>query len=379
MSIRFGFVSTYPPTHCGIATFSNSLMSAIRDLGLHTTSVVRLVDEGANETERSVSPEILRTLHAGNSESLASVVAALNAMDIAVIQHEFGIYGGVDGDEVLEIIKGLRIPSIVVVHTVLITPTWHQRIVFTQLTRSASAVVTMSNTARDLLVSKYSVEPSKIFVLPHGAPAFPDVKAEDLASRRPLILTWGLIGGGKGIEWGIEAMDRLRDLDPAPRYLVAGRTHPKVLEHEGEAYRESLRRRIEKLNLTDVVELNANYLSDGELAVLVASASVVLLPYDSTEQMTSGVLIEAVTAGLPVVATKFPNAIELLADGVGIVVPHHDPDAIALALRTILQDSAVAAAFSARAKEIGSEFLWPSVAARYVKLARALIRAEAAA
>ncbi|MDP1713012.1 MAG: glycosyltransferase [Candidatus Nanopelagicaceae bacterium] len=378
MSIRFGFVSTYPPTHCGIATFSNSLMNAIRDLASHTASIVRLVDTGANEAERSASPEILCTLHAGNPESIANAIAALNGMDIAVIQHEFGIYGGVDGSEVLDIIKGLRIPSIVVVHTVLIAPTWHQRIVFTQLTRSASAVVTMSKTARDLLVSKYSVVPSKIFVLPHGAPAFPDVKAEDLSSR-PLILTWGLIGDGKGIEWGIEAMNRLRDLDPAPRYLVAGRTHPKVLEREGEAYREGLQSRIEKLDLTDSIELSAEYLSDGELAKLVASASVVLLPYDSTEQMTSGVLIEAVTAGRPVVATRFPHAVELLADGVGLVVPHHDPDAIALALRTILQDSAVAAAFSQRAKEIGAELLWPSVAARYVKLARALIRAEAAA
>lgn len=378
MSIRFGFVSTYPPTHCGIATFSNSLMNAIRDLGRHTAAVVRLMDAGTYEGEKPVRPEILRNLHAANPESLAGAVDALNAMDIAVIQHEFGIYGGVDGDEVLEIIKGLRIPSIVVVHTVLITPTWNQRVVFTQLTRAASAVVTMSNTARDLLVSKYGVEPSKIFVLPHGAPAFPAVMVEDFVSR-PLILTWGLIGNGKGIEWGIEAMDRLRDLDPAPRYLVAGRTHPKVLEREGEAYREGLLRRIERLNLTDSVELNSNYLSDGELAMLVASAAVVLLPYDSTEQMTSGVLIEAVTAGRPVVATRFPHALELLADGVGMVVPHHDPDAIALALRTILQDPAVATAFSARAKEIGSELLWPSVAARYVELAKALIRAEAAA
>ena len=378
MSIRFGFVSTYPPTRCGIATFSNSLMNAIRDLALHTTSVVRLVDEGVNEVEKSVSSEIISTLHAGNSVSLANAVAALNRTDIAVIQHEFGIYGGMDGDEVLDIIKGLRIPSIVVVHTVLITPTWHQRIVFTQLSRNASAVVTMSETARDLLVSKYSVEPSKIFVLPHGAPAFPDVQAEDLASR-PLILTWGLIGGGKGIEWGIEAMDKLRDLDPAPHYVVAGRTHPKVFEREGEAYREGLQSRINQLNLTDVIELNADYLSDGDLATLVASASVVLLPYDSTEQMTSGVLIEAVTAGRPVVATKFPHAVELLADGVGIVVPHHDPDAIAHALRIILQDPVAAAGFSQRAKEIGAELLWPSVAARYVKLARALIRAEAAA
>ena len=376
MSIRFGFVSTYPPTHCGIATFSNSLMKAIRGLGSHTTSIVRLLDAG--EVEGDVVPEILAALKAGNPRSMAHAIAELNKTDIALIQHEFGIYGGQDGEEVLELLQGLRVPSIVIVHTVLSTPTWHQRIVFTRLTRGASAVVAMSKTGRDLLVTEYSVDPSKIFILPHGAPAFPDVKVEESASR-PLILTWGLIGDGKGIEWGIEAMERLRDLEPAPRYLVAGRTHPKVLEREGEAYRESLQGRIEKLDLTDVVELNADYLSDVELAKLVASASVVLLPYDSTEQMTSGVLIEAVTAGRPVVATRFPHAIELLNDGVGIVVPHHDPDAIAEALRMILQDPAMAAAFSQRAKEIGAELLWPSVAARYVKLARALIRAEAAA
>lgn len=378
MSIHFGFVSTYPPTHCGIATFSHSLMGAIHDLGLHRTSVVRLVDAGANESERPVASEILCNLHAENPESLSNAIAALNRTDIAVIQHEFGIYGGTDGDEVLKIMDGLRVPSIVVVHTVLTTPTWHQRVVFAQLMRNASAVVTMSKTAHDLLASKYSVESSKIFILPHGAPAFPDVKAEAVVGS-PLILTWGLIGDGKGIEWGIEAMAKLRDLDPPPRYLVAGRTHPKVLERKGEAYREGLQNRIEKLNLTDVVELNADYLSDSDLAKLVASAAVVLLPYDSTEQMTSGVLIEAVTAGRPVVATKFPHADELLADGVGIVVPHRDPDAIAKALRTILQDPQVAAGFSRRAREIGAELLWPSVGARYVKLARALIRTEAVA
>lgn len=378
MSIRFGFVSTYPPTHCGIATFSNSLMKAIDDLDSHRASIVRLLDADSKEGDEGVGTEILANLRAENPQSMAHAIAELNKVDIALIQHEFGIYGGIDGEEVLELLQGLRTPSIVVVHTVLKTPTWHQRIIFTRMTRIASAVVTMSKAGRDLLVSEYSVDPAKIFLLPHGAPAFPDIKIEELPSR-PLILTWGLIGEGKGIEWGIEAMDRLRDLNPAPRYLVAGRTHPKVLEREGEAYREGLQRRIEKLDLSGEVELNSDYLSDSALAKLVASASVVLLPYESTEQMTSGVLIEAITAGRPVVATKFPHAIELLADGVGIVVPHYDPDAIAQALRTILEDPAVAAGFSQRAREIGGDLLWPSVAAGYVKLATALIRAEVAA
>lgn len=378
MSIRFGFVSTYPPTHCGIATFTFSLMTAIRELKPHTTSVVRLLDSGTDDSSKSVAPEILITLVAGNPESMANAIAAVNRTDIAVIQHEFGIYGGADGDEVLGIMDGLQIPSIVVVHTVLTSPTWHQRTVFTELIRKASAVVAMCQAARDLLISKYSIEPSKIFILPHGASAFPKVNPEEVVGR-PLILTWGLIGPGKGIEWGIEAMDRLRDLNPVPLYLVAGRTHPKVLARDGEAYRRDLQSNINRRNLSDLVELSADYLSDVELAKLVASASVVLLPYDSTQQMTSGVLIEAVTAGRPVVATRFPHATELLAHGVGIVVPHRDPDAIARALRSILQDSVRAAEFSRRAAEVAVGLLWPSVAQRYVKLARAVIQSKVAA
>ncbi len=378
MGIRFGFVSTYPPTHCGIATFSYSLIKAIRDLNLDTISVIRLMDSDAVDAADAMEPEILTTLRANDSESLSSAIKALNEMDIAVIQHEFGIYGGEDGDEVLEILQGLKIPSIVVVHTVLLAPTWHQRIVFTRLTRNASAVVAMSKTAQALLISEYSLDPAKIFILPHGAPPFPTVLLEEQTDP-PLILTWGLIGEGKGIEWGVEAMERLRDLVPRPRYLVAGRTHPKVLAREGEAYRERLQKRIDDLQLSDVIELNAAYLSDDELARLVASATVVLLPYDSVAQMTSGVLIEAITAGRPVVATQFPHAKEILADGVGIVVAHKDPVAIATAIQSILEDRVKAAELSRRAKEIGVDLLWPSVAVRYVKLAKMLIHASAAA
>ncbi|MEI9908069.1 MAG: glycosyltransferase [Actinomycetota bacterium] len=378
MGIRFGFVTSYPPTHCGIATFSHSLIKAIRDLNLDAISVIRLMDSDAKDNVDAVKPDILSTLRAGNSESLFNAINDLNKMDIAVIQHEFGIYGGEDGDEVLAIVAGLKIPSIVVVHTVLIAPTWHQRIVFTRLTRNASAVVAMSKAAQALLVSEYSIDPAKIFILPHGAPPFPTFTLQEIANP-PLILTWGLIGEGKGIEWGVEAMERLRDLVPSPRYLVAGRTHPKVLAREGEAYRERLQKRIDDLGLGDVIELNAAYLSDDELAKLVASATVVLLPYDSVAQMTSGVLIEAITAGRPVVATKFPHAMEILADGVGIVVAHKDPDAIATAIRSILESPAAATEMSRRANEIGVDLLWPAVAVRYVKLAKMLIQSSAAA
>lgn len=353
-------------------------MKAIRDFGAHSTSVVRLVDSPVNDSSRSSAPEIISTISPGNPNLLESAIRELNARDIAIIQHEFGIFGGPDGDEAITILRNLRVPSIVIIHTVLTNPTWHQREVLTEICHKASAIVTMSEAARDRLMSKYFVDPSKIFAIPHGSPAFP-INKDWKISTDPLIVTWGLIGPGKGIEWAIEAMAHLRDLVPLPRYVVAGRTHPKVLEREGESYRERLQDRINQLGLGDCVELRADYLTDSALSHLVSSASVVLLPYDSTDQVTSGVLIEAVTAQRPVVATNFPHAVELLSQGVGLLVPHRDSVSIADALQRILENPELAQDMSQRASIIASKLLWPSVAARYVRLAKSLIRTSAVA
>ena len=378
MGIQFGFVSSYPPTHCGIATFSQSLLSAIMEIDSHNVGVVRLLGSPSDEDVRTSAPEVVATISPGNADSMNSAIAALNARDVAVIQHEYGIFGGTDGDDVLVILQNLRVPSIVVLHTVLSTPTWHQREIMNEICRQASAVVTMSEAARDRLLSTYSAEPSRIFAIPHGSPAFPHVR-NPLTPANPIVLTWGLIGPGKGIEWAIEAFAHLKDLQPMPHYVVAGRTHPKVLAREGDAYRDGLQKQIERLGLSDCVELRSNYLDDAALANLVSSASVVLLPYDTTDQVTSGVLIEAVTAHRPVVATDFPHAVELLSQGVGIIVAHQDPVAIADAIRRILENPDVAQKMSDRASVLSSRLLWPAVAARYVQLARSLIRTRAVA
>lgn len=378
MGIRFGFVSSYPPTRCGIATFTYSLVKAISNIDAHTSSVVRLLDSPINDSSQSSATEIVSIISPGNPDSMKSAIRELNLRDIAIIQHEFGIFGGPDGDEVITILQNLRVPSVVVLHTVLANPTWHQREVMTEICRRASAVVTMSEAARNRLITKYLVTPPKIFAIPHGSPSFLTNKGRETPGA-PLILTWGLIGPGKGIEWAVEAMAYLRDVIPMPHYVVAGRTHPKVLEREGESYRENLQDRIDQLGLSNCVELRADYLTDSALAVLISSASVVLLPYDSTDQVTSGVLIEAVTAQRPVVATDFPHAVELLSQGLGLLVPHHDPTAIADAVKRILQNPGLAQDMSQRASIMASRLLWPSVATKYVQLAKSLIRTSAVA
>jgi len=378
MGTKIGFVSTYPPTQCGIATFNSSLVSTIQGVGPHATSVIRLVEADDQSSSQLNGPEVAAILKSGDPRSLANAVNLMNDLDIAIIQHEFGIYGGEDGDEVVTLLQGLRIPSIVILHTVLVAPTENQRAVFLKICSLASAVVTMSKSARDQLVATYFIDPRKIYPIPHGARAVADSEYRGIGAS-PLILTWGLIGPGKGIEWAIEAMHKIRKLSSSPRYIVAGHTHPKVLERNGEAYRKGLQNQIRDLGLEKSILLQGDYMESETLDALIASASLVLLPYDSTDQATSGVLIEAITAWRPVVATGFPHANELLSTGAGIVVAHRNPNAMANAIKRILEEPNLAETMSSRAKVMASELLWPTVAARYVRLASVLIRAEAAA
>jgi glycosyltransferase involved in cell wall biosynthesis len=372
-----GILSTYPPTQCGLATFSAALAEQLnRPLG--TAGVIRVVDRAESHPGAEVSAHVVN----GSPSSAAAAVRHLNGFDAVVVQHEYGIFGGADGCDVIDIVADLTVPTIVVLHTVLQEPTPRQRRILRWLVESADVVVTMTETARQRLVASYGADPDAVVVIPHGAIDHGPVdteaaRAERLSTDRPLVLTWGLLGPGKGIEWAIDSLPGLQDL--RPRYLVIGKTHPKVLERDGEEYRQSLVLRAHNRGVADVVELDDRYLEVGELADLVQRADVVLLPYDSHEQVTSGVLIEAVAAGRPVVSTAFPHAVELLGDGTGLVVPQRDPVALEAALRRALGEPELADGMADRAARKAPDLLWGAVAARYRQIAESLVAAPLSA
>lgn len=370
MGTSYGFLSTHPPTRCGLATFNSALAQQLRA----TNGLCGVVRVTSGSDDQRAGPDVVHTWSARTTAGWQDAAAALNAFDIAVVQHEYGIYPGTDGDEVLPLLRRLTVPSIVVLHTVLSQPTASQRSLLEQIVAAASAVVTMTDTAHDRLLVGYRVDPAKVTVIPHGAPDHADVSASP--HRFPHLLTWGLIGPGKGIEWALRALAQLQDLDPAPRYTVAGRTHPKVIEHHGEAYRSSLYRLGALLGVPHAVHYQPVYHDQAALQRLIRSADVVVLPYDSVEQVTSGVLIEAVAAGIPVVATPFPHAVELLTDGPGLLVPHRDPTALAAAIRRLLTEPGLASLLADRAGAMATTLRWPAVAARYEALAGRLIAAR---
>jgi glycosyltransferase involved in cell wall biosynthesis len=366
----FGILSTHPPTPCGIATFSAALADGLVAKSA-TVSVVRIADDDVSARDNVVG-ELIN----GSPSSIAETAELLNQSDVAIIQHEYGIYGGPDGDEVVQIMESLSVPSIVVAHTVLKEPTAQQRSVLERVMTLADQIVVMSETARHRLCEAFPLERHKVTLIPHGA-GLPTAAALK-RSARPVILTWGLIGPGKGIERVIDAMAVLKSLPGSPRYLIAGRTHPKVLATKGEAYRDARVAQAQRLGVADSVSFDPMYRSPAALSTLILQASVVVLPYDSKDQVTSGVLVDSIATGRPVVATAFPHAVELLGSGAGLVVAHDDPDALVSALKRVLTDPRAAGSMASEARELAPAMAWPVVADAYLSLARRLVAARPA-
>ncbi|MDR3662211.1 MAG: glycosyltransferase [Mycobacterium sp.] len=358
-------LSTYPPTRCGLATFSAALSDGLAVNGADV-SVVRVADGSSTSDSR-----VIGELTNGSAASVAAAADLLNQSDVAVIQHEYGIYGGADGDEVVDIIGGLRVPSIVVAHTVLKDPTRHQRSVLEAVMALADQVVVMSDAARMQLRSGFDVDRQKVTTIPHGA----TVPTGGYTKRggRPTLLTWGLVGPGKGVERVIDAMGALHRINSRPRYLIAGETHPRVLAADGEAYRDARIEQAQRAGVADAVHFDAGYRDVPSLIALMLSAAVVVLPYDSTDQTTSGVLVDTIASGRPVVATAFPHAVELLSTGAGIVVGHDDPDALHAALRAVLTQPRLAGAMAAEARRLAPTMAWPIIARSYQAVAQRIL------
>ncbi|MFZ6005220.1 MAG: glycosyltransferase [Actinomycetota bacterium] len=368
-------VGTYPPTACGLATFTSNLRGAIAGSGTTwTANVVRVVDEDVPED----SGDVIAHWVAGDRQSLLHAQRRLEQFDAVLLQHEYGLFGGEDGDEVLDLVSGLSVPLVAVLHTALLEPSTHQRHVLEHLIDAASLVVVQSEAARLRILAVHGADPEQILVVPHGAaPNFSGPKLDDMPS--PSVLTWGLLSPGKGIEHGIAAMARLAERRRATSYIVAGQTHPKVLALHGESYREALQGRAQALGIPHMIHFDDRYRDWSSLRTLVRTADAVLLPYDSVDQVSSGVLVEAVASGKPVVATRFPHAEELLADGAGILVRHGDVEGMAEALERVLHEPGLAPQMASAARVAAQPLLWPNVGEQYRSLISRVIGARAVA
>ena len=365
--LNFILVSTYPPTECGLATYTANLRGALQGSGAFVR-VIRMLD--SRESSLTANREVVAVWRRNDSHGLDAAISATCDCDVVIIQHDFGIYPGKDGEDLLDFVNGCDRPIVTVLHTVLEDPSPNQARIVEGLARRSGRLVIHTAAARDRLLAVYDLDPELVHVIPHGAA--PNITGErSIVAAEPLMLTWGLLGPGKGIEYGIEAVAILRDQGLDVRYVVAGATHPNVYANDGERYREQLYELARERGVADLVVFDGAYRDWASLQAIVRSASIVLLPYDSKAQVTSGVLVEALAAGKPVVATAFSHAIELTRTGAVAVIDRGSADSCARIIARIVTDSGLRTMMENAARIEGARYDWSAVARRYTVLARA--------
>ncbi len=294
-------------------------------------------------------------------------------IDAVSIQHEYGIWGGEDGDYVLEFVNALRAPAVATLHTVLRQPTPRQRRVLVELVDKVAATVVMSRAAATLLSDAYGVDPIRIDVIPHGVPELPLVEPDTLKPSlglegRDIILSFGLLGPGKGYERAIAAMAEVAAAHPRSHYVILGATHPDLIRTEGEAYRLSLMAKVAELGLTDHVIFVDRFVGRRELARWLEAADIFVTPYPNLDQIVSGTLSYAMSAGKAIVSTPYVYAAELLAAAAACSSSRTSPAALAEAFVGLLRDPERRAAIGARAYEHSRRMIWPEVGAEYRRL-----------
>lgn len=368
-TVHVAIIGTYPPTRCGIATFTADVEMSLRELGVEVT--ILPVDTPGNPSDHQ--PDLDRpSIDSAIPESYEAAAAWLNrsSVDVVLVQHEFGIHGGEDGATLLRLTERLTVPYVVTLHTVLPHFSPSQATVLQELCGHAAAVTVFTATARRLVLEQELAAAHSLRVVPHGAPVelyqaecSPATRRElRLASHGPLLSTFGLLSSGKGLELTIRALPSLVAEWPDLRYVIAGRTHPGVLRHEGERYRDGLHALAEELGIVEHVVFLDRFLSIDEIASVLAATDVFCTPYRNEDQIVSGALTFALAAGCPVVSTPYLYATDMLSDGAGIIVPLDDVEAFAAALRTVLREGTGRDAALMAAKNLSASLSWPSVA-----------------
>ncbi len=385
--MRTATFSTYPPRACGIGTFAYDVQSALlRVDDVEDVNAIVVVDEPSSPQR----PEIVRTVSQGARGDYVRAARMLGRTDIDVVllQHEYGIFGGRDGEYVLSFVRELAQPLVVTLHTVLSEPSAHQLQVLTALCDEAERVIVMTDTAQRLLTRLDACQVDKIRVVPHGAPVeLADRRQEQWTGQhthyvapvpggyegiqsRFLLSTFGLISPGKGLETMIAALPTIVARHPEVLYLIAGRTHPEVARRTGEEYRLMLERQVVDLDLGDHVEFDDRFLSVEELADLLGATDVFVTPYRSREQIASGALTFAIAAGCAAISTPYWYAEDMLRSGAGKIVPFDDPVALAAAVNDFIEHPDALAAARNEAGRIGSTLAWPSVAEKTAAVLR---------
>ncbi len=363
---KLAVIGTYVPRKCGIATFTGDLVGQLRHFHPEMqVDVHALVDP----TSELVYSDIAGAIAQQDRDAYRQAARAINesGVDAVWLQHEYGIFGGECGEMVCEFVDRLAAPLILTLHTVLAEPDSRQREILRHLLARASQVMVMSQHGADLLAALYGVGRERLSVIPHGAPDRPfgrQARFKDMLAlgERPVLMTFGLLGPGKGIETAIKALPAIAARHGDVLYRIVGATHPDLVARDGEAYREGLQALAADLGVDKHIEWVDRFVDTSELLDQLEACDIYITPYPGLQQSTSGTLSYAVALGKAVVATPYLHARELLADGVGELIAPGSEAAIAQAVNELLANPDRLAAMQRKAYAKGRETIWPRFA-----------------
>jgi len=367
--MNIGFLSTYPPRECGLATFTEDLINEIDKIGPVRSSVIA-VSNGEVYDDPRVGYKLSQHQRA---EYFRTALWINNHLDLLVIEHEYGIFGGECGEYILDLAKNLKIPYIITTHTILQDPSPKQRTVLKNLGRLSTGVVTMAENSIPILAKVYDIEPDKVTVIPHGVPILPVKPREqlkidhDLAGRH-VISSFGLLSPAKGIEYGIEAVAQVVTKFDNLVYLILGKTHPAVKQFRGESYRQSLMELAESLGVQDNVRFVDKYLTKEEVMTYLNMSDIYMTPYLSKEQAVSGTLAYAVGCGRVIVSTPYRYAQEMLGGGRGMLAEFSDAKSLASSINYIFENPLHKKEMETKTLILGQTMTWSHVAERYTRL-----------
>ena len=370
-------LGTYPPKQCGIATFSMDLRNSLLLRG-HKVQVMTVSDE---DSSYNYPDEAVFNLQQQQKRDYIKAAAFVNdspQIDMVIVQHEYGIYGGEDGEYIQEMVKLLHKPFVLITHTVLPRPSKRQKQILNNLCQRAAGIVCMTLLSSQLLVDLYEAPPELITVIAHGVPEFKRYPQNKLKLKHNLqghevISTFGLIGPGKGLELGIRAIANIVPRHPSVRYLILGQTHPMLQKFEGERYRQMLIDLTEELHIQDNVIFINKYLTNKELGEYLYMTDIYLSPYPNMDQAVSGTMAFALGCGRATVSTPYAYASEVLSEGRGLLSRGIEPRELATLMESILNDKGLQKQLQKKALEVGDTWTWPNVGKQYSRFFRQIL------
>lgn len=369
------FVSSYPPRECGIATYTQDLINAIKEKFGNSFSLTVCALEN-KETENIYPEEVKHILHTSDASQYIDMAKKINQdenIKLVFIQHEFGLFSGEYGNSLLSFLEAINKPIAIAFHTVLPNMDEKREQIVKALSDLADTIIVMTNNSKEILKNDYDVLPEKISVIYHGTHLVTtgdkkEIKAKYNLEGKNILSTFGLLSSGKCIETALDALPAIIDQFPETIYCIAGITHPSVVRKEGEKYREFLEDKIAILGIEKNVRFINKYLSLEELLEILQITDIYLFTSKDPHQAVSGTLSYAMGCSCVVIATPIPHAKEMLANNSGIIVDFHDPVQLSQSAISLLSDSKLRHQISLNALHKIKSTSWQNSAVAHAKL-----------